>query len=59
MLLPGVRILPLPKALFDWLRKFRLAMGNISDVSRMSVRSRYSSGPKNPGLSAKVNCSLR
>src|SRR6266566_6166313 len=53
MLLPDVRT-PAPRqALFDWLRKLRLAMRSITDANRMSVRSRYSSEPKGPFLNVK------
>ena len=53
MLLPDVRTPLLCQALFDWLRKLRLAMGSITDASRMLHRSRYSFEPKGPFLNAK------
>jgi hypothetical protein len=53
MLVPDVRTPTLRQALFDWLRKLRLAMGSITDASRMSDRSRYLSEPKGPFLNAK------
>src|SRR5437773_1373439 len=55
MLVPDVRTPALRQVLFDWLRKLRLAMGSITDASRMSVRSRYLSEPKGPFLNAKKN----
>src|ERR1700682_2692094 len=53
MPLPGART-PTPRqALFDWLKKLRLAMRRIKDASRMAGRSRYSSEPKVPSLNVK------